>query len=342
MSPTRQVGDRAVLLFAGLWAYLRHPWLCVRTLRHSRSLPHLSVPRSEVDKFLWRKIFDRNPLFMMACDKLAAKAFARSLCPELKFAELLWSGHDPDEIPERLLAGSVVVKANHGSRWNVVVRDGAVDLADLRRQARDWMARQYGRSFGEWAYVGAARSILIEEMLGSEGEAILSEYKFHVSGGRTTYVILEQTAASAPVHKLRLDRDGHLREVLSGGKEFDFTPPACFDRMRRIAEALSAPFDFIRCDLYEHDGEIYFSEFSVYPQSGVGTGNRALDVVRLRNDLWDLRRSWFLSEPQRGFYKAYASALRRALDRAAGHRSVPAKADGGEPSAATSIDEAHR
>jgi hypothetical protein len=279
-------------------------------------LPNPAAPASDFDKFLWRKLFDHNPLFTMACDKIASKAHAKSVCPELKFAEILWTGDDPTLIPEQLLAGSVVVKANHGSRWNVMVQNGHVDRAIMRKQLSGWMTRQYGRSFGEWGYTNASRSLLVEEMLLQEGEPIQSEYKFHVSGGRTAYVFIERKTEHAGAKKFYLNRDGQLSTESFDGDiaSLRFTVPACFQRMRGIAESLAAPFDYVRCDLYELADEIYFSELTVYPTSGVGARNQKLDLKKLRNSMWDLRRSWFLTEPQSGWRRTYATALHRLLD----------------------------
>ena len=74
---------------------------------------------------------------------------------------------------------------------------------------------------------------------------------------------------------------------------------------------MAAPFDFIRCDFYEIDGEVYFSEFAVYPKSGHTGANR--ELRNLRNALWDLRRAWFLTAPQSGWRRIYATALERWL-----------------------------
>lgn len=317
---------RAVLTLVRSWCFLRYPRVCGRTFKRSRVLPNPAAPTSDVDKFLWRKIFDHNPLFTMACDKTASKAYAKSVCPQLKFSKILWTGDDPVHIPDQLLAGSVVIKANHGSRWNVMVQNGHVDRAAMHKQASRWMTRQYGRSFGEWAYKRASRSLFVEEMLVQDGKPIQSEYKFHVSGGRIAYVFLERKTEQAGVKKFYLDRDGRLSTDSFDGdvQSLNFSLPACFPRMRRIAESLAAAFDFVRCDLYELDDEIYFSELTVYPTSGVGTRNQELDLKKLRNSMWDLRKAWFLTSPQTGWRKIYAAALRRWLDENALSNGAPA------------------
>ena len=40
--------------------------------------------------------------------------------------------------------------------------------------------------------------------------------------------------------------------------------------MIRIAEELSSEFKFLRVDLYNVNGQIYFGELTFYPASGIG------------------------------------------------------------------------
>jgi hypothetical protein len=111
-----------------------------------------------------------------------------------------------------------------------------------------------------------------------------------------------------------MDRNGRVqaKSIDADPRLKRFIAPACFARMRRFAEKVSAPFDFVRCDLYELNGNVYFSEFAVYPQSGRTTASD--ELKNLRNALWDLRRTWFLTTPQTGWRRIYAAALARWLD----------------------------
>lgn len=45
--------------------------------------------------------------------------------------------------------------------------------------------------------------------------------------------------------------------------------PENYDEMIKVAEKLSAGFDFIRVDLYNVDGKIYFGELTCYPAGGL-------------------------------------------------------------------------
>lgn len=53
-------------------------------------------------------------------------------------------------------------------------------------------------------------------------------------------------------------------------KRLDQIPkPKKFEEMKKVAQTLSAGTNFVRIDLFEVDGNIYFSEFTLYPASGM-------------------------------------------------------------------------
>ena len=306
--------DRLVLLLARLWVSAANPLFVAHTAYKDRRLPNPACPRTSREKMLWRKLFDRNPLFVTACDKLACKAYARSRSPELKFAEVLWSGPDPAEIPDALLEGEVVVKANHGSGWYLLLR-GERNIAEVKRRAAVWARRRFGWRLGEWAYSQVTRGILVEEMLLHEGRPVPKQYRFHVAGGQIAYVIYGRSNPSEARINLDLDEAGRAYEVTPAGERHPVAmeAPKTYARARRIAEALGADFDYLRCDLYDMDDELYFSELTVYPNSGHGRKSDKGPRARL-SELWDLRRAWFLSTPQSGWRRLYAEALRHWLE----------------------------
>jgi hypothetical protein len=63
-------------------------------------------------------------------------------------------------------------------------------------------------------------------------------------------------------------------------------PPACLAEMIEVAEALGAAFDFIRVDLYDVDGEVWFGELTPYPGGGLDPFDPALN--RLLGASWQL------------------------------------------------------
>lgn len=58
-------------------------------------------------------------------------------------------------------------------------------------------------------------------------------------------------------------------EVVASGEgipgDGSLEKPKCFDEMVEIARKLSADFRFVRVDLYELDGKVYFGELTFTP-----------------------------------------------------------------------------
>lgn len=306
--------DRLLLGTVRIWSLLRHPGVWRRALRSKAGLfPNPAAPSADGDKFLWRKIFDHNPLFSICCDKLAAKDYAKQHAPGLKTAAVLWQGTDSARIPPELLTGNVAIKANHGSGWNILVRDGQYDRKQMLRRTSRWLRRTYARFVGEWGYRNARRCILVEAMLQEpDGRPVATEYKFHTSAGRICYIYVKRRNADGTDNWCFYDGDGIPMPADPAWTKWLALPlPDNFPQMREVAETLGQPFDHMRVDLYSLAGEIYFSELTVYPQSGKSVTGR---LAQLRNADWDLRKSWFLTTPQRGWRRLYAAALRRWLD----------------------------
>ena len=79
------------------------------------------------------------------------------------------------------------------------------------------------------------------------------------------------------------------------GKELPYNPnihvskPEKFEEMKKIAERLAQPFQFVRVDLYQVGGKVYFGELTFFPAGG------APDFVpseydRIVGNMWELRR----------------------------------------------------
>jgi hypothetical protein len=252
----------------------RHPFNTASYLRCFGRLPNYAEPRGYTEKIQWRKMFDRNPLFVTWCDKLQAREFARTRAPDLRFAELLWAGDDPDAMPLEDIRPPFVVKPNNRSASIKRVRDaGDLDQAAIREECRAWLRLPpYGLNFNEWAYARSETRFLVERMLsGSRAPTSPIDFKLHVFSGKTRMIYrcdarAEERGMYSPTWELlRLDRWLWGRLDLFDG---DHAPPENLERMVAIAEALAVGTDYVRVDLYNIDGEIFFGELTPFPSSG--------------------------------------------------------------------------
>lgn len=302
------------------WARLRHPHLCLSFRRRTGQWPNVALPQSLPERFLWRKIFDHNPVFAEISDKLRVKAFAHRMCPEIGVPKVLWQGTDLADAPPELLNRPGMLKANHACRMNVPLPDADRDLDAMRRLTAGWLAEPYGQRWGEWAYSAISRKIFIEELLQNDDGSPLEEIKVHACAGEPLFITYfrgtRNEDLTAEVFTLDGQRTGALDDVFA--PTADGKPPAGWEKAVEVARVLSAPFDFIRVDLLLANGKLYIGELTVYPLSGF-TNLHVAGLPERWRAAWDLRKSWFLSAPQPGWRGLYARALRARLDaRAAG------------------------
>ena len=83
-------------------------------------------------------------------------------------------------------------------------------------------------------------------------------------------------------------------ELMPFGKELPHNPdikvekPYAFEEMKKIAADLSKPFSYVRVDLYQVSGKVYFGELTFFPAGG------APDFVpkeydKIVGDMWDIK-----------------------------------------------------
>ncbi len=244
---------------------------CMRLYRHKfRRFPNLIRPRLHTEKMQVAKLTWRSPLLPIFVDKVRAKAFiaehfgADLVTPNLFVGETL----PPRE--QRDWPLPYVIKANHGSTFNLFVRTEADrDWDAIEAKVDEWLVRDYGRRMGEWAYSKVPRRVLVEPFIAPPDEP-LTDYKLNVFAGRTGFVsvIREPYGQRASVY---YDRDWQKLPFtfLPKPEPLERPRPQSFDRMLAIAEEIGKRLPFVRVDFYEIDGLPRFSEITVYAASGL-------------------------------------------------------------------------
>jgi len=230
--------------------------------RHRR-LPDFDDPARFTELVQLRKLTDRSPLQTQLMDKLAAKRIAAARLGASWIVPTLWEGQAlPRLIPFPLPA---IIKARHGcNQYEVVTRAPDCERwQQIRRGARRWQRRDYGRWLDEWAYRGVPHGILAEPLLGG-GLPLPIDYKIYVFGGVATHVQVHLGRGTR--HRWILhDRD--WRQLVPAPDQP--APPPSLAAMLDAAEALAGDMAFVRIDFYHVDGKPYFGEYCLYPGSGL-------------------------------------------------------------------------
>ena len=240
----------------------------VRYYRTFGRLPDLRHPRTFTEKVTWRIVHDRRPLLRDTCDKARMKEHVARVAPSLVRVPLLrWQGRDVGELQDVELPEHWVLKPNHRSSL-VVLGSGRPDVEELRARTQGWLEPVEWLRGGEWAYSQADASLIAEDRIGVPGEDLV-DYKVYVFDGEPRLVQTDTDRFTG--HGSRLYSTDW--QLLSRFHPFpagrDVPRPALLAEMLEAAAVIGAGFDFIRVDLYEHAGQVWFGELTPYPGSGL-------------------------------------------------------------------------
>jgi len=317
----RTAATNAVLNVVGSYLYLRYARLVLQFRRKMGYWPNVSRPTRYNEKLLWRKLFDHDPRFT----RLSNRAYAQEYLVEkaggkASFAPRIWIGDEVEAMPDEVFQSPTVLKALHGSGWNFFIEDDQVERSSIRKLARSWLTRRYGRAHHEWAYFGVKPGLIAEKMLVSKDGSPLIELKFHACNGKVVMCFVMTNPKRPGARYAIFDRDGNklsARAAVVYENDDDMLPadyelPHTFFDAREIVETASKGIDYARYDVMSVNSEIFAGEITIYCCGGYAAYNTAEIEQRLTAD-WNLRDSWFLTTPQTGWRQLYAQALQGNL-----------------------------
>lgn len=251
-------------------------------LRCFKKIPNLKNPSTFNEKIAWRKLYQRNPLFTVFCDKIAVKAEVERIIGKQHVIETLWVGKDPYDIPFNALMPPYVIKVNHSSGCNIFVRSKKdIDNAKIIKSLQEHLNLSHGQRFREWGYTRISPAILIERLIETPNNDFPTDYKFFVYHGRVHFIQVDFDRFTS--HKRNLyTRDWVLlpAKLTYPNATEHVLPPPNLKEMIEIAEKIGRLFDFVRVDLYSTPKGILFGEATFYPGAG---------LERFSPNVWDFR-----------------------------------------------------
>ncbi|GHC33763.1 glycosyl transferase [Kushneria pakistanensis] len=259
-SITRWIPDRL---------YIAH-----RYQKHFGVRPNLVNPETFNEKICYRRLHP-EPIFSPLSDKLLVRDYVRQKIGDETLLPLYpvsqpFTQHDYDRLPN-----SFVLKANHGSGYNLVVRNKADYSFDTMRRLSDhWLASNFYRDSRELHYRSITPRLMCEKLLLDEHGKIPKDYKFYCfrAEGQAPKVFIEVTHDRfTDFHVDYYDQDWNLVDVVD--ERFNtgdpIEKPAQLDRAMKLALKLSEGFGFVRVDFYLMRDAIYFGEITFTPTGGM-------------------------------------------------------------------------
>ncbi len=283
-------------------------------LSDQKGLPDPALPKTVSDKYFWRKVFDRNPDFARIADKIDVRDWLAENGFELLAPKIVWTGEDAADIPDEFWTPGYVLKANHGCAWNIFLLDPMPDRETVVRQSNALLKRTFGNQWAELFYSDIKPRLLIEEYL----DDARIEMKFFMFGNVVQCVFVRYDSRDRAVgDKWRLDENGDLfvaDEVLATVPTRAHEPlPETAGPAMALAKEFGRHFDHVRVDILSDGKKMWFGELTFTNLGGHVNGDLQFSVDEM-NALWDIRKTWFFTTPQKGWRKWYAAALLRRLN----------------------------
>lgn len=175
---------------------------------------------------------------------------------------------DFDALPDKF-----VLKATHGCNMNYVCANKAeLDRKECLRTMRGWLRTTYGTFSVEPHYRKLPHRIYCEQYITDDRG--LRDYKIHCLNGKPAFILVCSGREGSSVVMDIYDLDWNWLNAVQPYRKHvpgigQIPRPRSLERMLQIAQTLSQDFDFVRVDLYEINGSVYFGELTFTPANGV-------------------------------------------------------------------------
>ena len=179
-----------------------------------------------------------------------------------------------EQIDFNSLPNRFVLKCNHGAGYNVICDDKSTfDFYKAKQKLNIWTRECYDFMLQEQHYRHIKPRIICEKYLEQLDGGII-DYKFHCFRGKvhsclTTY----NRDLHNPLGSVCIDHydiDWKLTEAIKPQFHKNrrlIEKPKCYEYMLVMCSALSKDFDYVRVDLYEIEGKVYFGEMTFTPNA---------------------------------------------------------------------------
>lgn len=234
----------------------------------------LKNPQTLNEKLQWLKLYNRKPEQISMVDKIEAKKYVANIIGEEYIIPTIGQWDKFEDIDFNKLPNQFVLKCTHDSGGVVVCKDkSTLNKAYARKVINFGLGKNHYWGSREWPYKMIKPRIIAEELISDwpdkEG---LSDYKFFCFDGYVQSVMLCLDRHLGDTKFYFFDKDWNLLRLnkrgLAAPEGFTLPKPKNIDKMFEIASLLSKGHPFIRVDLYNSGGKIYFGELTLYPDSG--------------------------------------------------------------------------
>lgn len=228
---------------------------------------NIDHPQTFSEKINYIKKYNRNKNAVRAADKVSVREYVSDKIGPQYLIKKLGVYKNANEINFESLPNQFVLKANHGSGWNVICLDKSkLNIKKCIKQLNKWLKQNAYYSSREWHYNEIVPRIIGEEFL--EFNAI--DYKLFCFNGKTTFIQIDVDRYTK--HKRIFYSTDWIKQnfgIIYPLHNEEFAKPSNLNEMITLANKLAEDFIFARIDFYNKNGKVFFGEITLHPGGGV-------------------------------------------------------------------------
>ena len=247
---------------------------------------NLKNPKTLSEKIVWLKLYDRKPLYTELVDKYKAKFWLSSNFGNEHIIPTIKQYKRVDDINWEELPNEFVIKCNHDSGSVYICRDKtkgvlydkhmkSLSIHEVEIQLREALTKNYYLPCREWPYKNVVPCIIVEKLMLQKSGELPNDYKLFFINGEIQFVYLFYARESIDD---RCTYDGNWNRLpfvyvekqtyRDGINTAVAECPQSFQEMIKFGKEIAKNFKFVRIDLYDIDGKMYFGEITPFHSAG--------------------------------------------------------------------------
>lgn len=236
----------------------------------------LNNPKEFNQKLQWLKLNDRKDIYTTMVDKYEVKKYVSDIIGQEYIIPTLGIYDKFEDINFEELPEQFIIKCTHDSGSTIICKNKKeFNIKDAKKKINKALKREFYYAGREWPYKNVKPRILIEKYMENGNGTPINDYKFYCFDGKAQYVMVCTERNTGIPKFYYFDKNWNLQRNMSydglkinENDENRIIKPKNLEEMFNIVEKLSKNIKFVRTDLYNIDGDIFFGELTFYPSSG--------------------------------------------------------------------------
>lgn len=244
---------------------------------------NLKNPVLFTEKIQWLILHDNTAHKTELADKYLVRNWIAESVGDKYLIPIIGARDDFDDIDFKELPDKFVLKCNHGSGYNYVIKDKEkLDYIKAKKIFQNWMKTNFAFAGTlELQYADIPRKIIAEEYI-EQLDGNLLDYKVHCFMGEPKYIqvigdrdLVRHTGAQMIYDNMWNEQTWCFADYPKFSRKIDC--PLILNEMLEVSRKLSREFVYVRIDFYIIENELKFGEMTFTPASG---------LYRYDNNVW--------------------------------------------------------